>query len=67
MNFIALRKLIVGILVLLMATGVIPSDAVKKHKWLRILLYVTGIALVIFAGLYQFDVIPESSQDAIFK
>ena len=67
MELIVLRKLIVGIVVLLLATGVIKWEAVNKHLWLRVTLYIAGVALIIFAALYQFDVIPESSRDAIFK
>lgn len=67
MEFIVLRKLIAGIVVLLLATGVIKWEAVKKKLWLRAVLYVVGIVLIILAALYQFDIIPESSRDAIFK
>ena len=67
MELIVLRKLIAGIIVLLLATGVIKWEAVNKHLWIRVVLYIMGIALIIFAALYQFDVIPESSRDALFK
>jgi predicted acyltransferase len=67
MDFVALRKLVVGVLILLLASGVIKWEPVKKHLWLRVLLYGAGILLIIFAALYQFDVIPESRSDAIFK
>ena len=67
MELIVLRKLLAGIAVLLLATGVIKWEAVKKHLWLRVTLYIIGVVLIIFAALYQFDVIPESSRDALFK
>lgn len=67
MELIVLRKLIAGIVILLLATGVIKWKVVEKYLWLRVTLYIVGIVLMIFAALYQFDVIPESSRDALFK
>lgn len=67
MEVIVLRKLIAGIVALLLATGIIKWEAVKKHLWLRVTLYTIGVVLIVFAALYQFDVIPESSRDALFK
>jgi len=67
MDFIVLRKLIAGVVILLIASGVIKWNAVERYSWLRVVLYGMGIVLVIFAALYQFDVIPESSRDALFK
>lgn len=67
MELIVLRKLIAGIVVLLIATGVIKWEAAKKHLWLRVVLYVVGIVLIVFAALYQFNVIPESGRDALFQ
>ena len=67
MDFIVLRKLIAGIVILLIASGVIKWKAVEEYLWLRVVLYGMGIVLMIFAALYQFDVIPESSRDALFK
>lgn len=65
MDFIVLRKLIAGIFILLLASGVIKWKAVERHSWLRIVLYGIGALLIFFAALYQFDVIPESSRDAL--
>lgn len=67
MEAIVLRKLIAGIIALLLAVGVIKWQAVKKYLWLRVALYIIGVVLIVFAALYQFDVIPESSRDALFK
>ena len=67
MELIVLRKLIAGIVILLLATDIIRWEAVKKHLWLRVTLYIIGIVLIVFAAMYQFDVIPESSRDALFK
>ena len=67
MEFIVLRKLIGGIAALLIATGIIKWGAVKKHLWLRTVLYALGIALIVFAMLYQFNIIPESNRDVLFE
>ena len=67
MEFIVLRKLIGGIVALLIATGIIKWGAGKKHLWLRTVLYVLGMALIVFAALYQFHIIPESNKDVLFK
>lgn len=67
MEFVVLRKLIAGILILLVASGVIKWRAVEERAWLRTALFVAGGLLVVFALLYQFDVIPESSTDALLK
>lgn len=67
MEFVVLRKLIAGILILLIASGVIKWKAVEERAWLRTALFVVGGLLVVFALLYQFDVIPESSTDVLLK
>lgn len=67
MDFIVIRKLIAGVLLLLVASGVIKCEPVKKYPLLRIVLYVLGILMLIAAALYQFDVIPKSSRDALLK
>ncbi len=67
MDFVAIRKIIAGIIFLLLASGVIKVDFISKHKWIRVLCYVLGAFLLISSILYQFNIIPESSTDAFFK
>jgi len=67
MEFIVLRKLAGGIVALLIAAGIIKWEPVKKHLWLRTVFYVFGITLIVFAAVYQFNIIPESNRDVLFK
>lgn len=67
MEFIVLRKLVAGILILLIASGVIKWKAAEERAWLRTALFAMGGLLVVFALLYQFDLIPESSTDSLLK
>ncbi len=64
---VAIRKIIAGTIAILLATGVIKWQAVQKNKILRIIILVIGVFLVLSSLLYQFDIIPESSTDSLFK
>ncbi len=67
MDFVALRKIIVGISLLLIASGVIKLEIIQKKPWIRNILYVLGVLLILVSILYQFNIIPESSTDVLFK
>lgn len=67
MKYVVIRKLIAGVVALLLAIGVIRVELIQETNWLRRSLYVLGILLILASMLYQFDLIPESSTDALFK
>ena len=66
-DLVAIRKLIAGVLAILLATGIIKWDFIQKNKVIKYTTLVIGILFVASTLLYQFDIIPESSTDALLK
>lgn len=67
MEFVVIRKLLAGIVLLLVALGVIKASVFNKHRWLRIVCGILGVFLLLSSLLYQFNVIPESHVDSLFN
>jgi|GEM_PF-2184187 len=67
MDPVALRKLVAGILCLLIASGVIKWEEIQERRGLRIIFFCCGLFLTVASPLYQFGIIPESQVDAWFR
>ena len=63
----ALRKLLAGVVAILLASGVIKWKYIESKKTAKIALYVIGIFLVVAAAAYQFDFIPDDKTDLLIK
>ena len=67
MDFVVVRKLVAGIIAILLASGVIKWQMVEDKPWVRTVLYILGTLLIIVSLLYQFNIIPGSSTDALLN
>ena len=64
-DYVAVRKLLAGIVAILLASGVLKWRYLEGKKSLKILLYIIGFLLISSAIAYQFDIILEEKTDIL--